>query len=130
MGEELWLPLAGIPQPGPSLVRPVLQSFELVHRPSDEVLVDAQFEEAQLGAVEGPGCGRDRPCGRPPAQIPACGIGEWREGVAPSRSRRTGRETLASSGPHRSAVGARKHVPVDEETRLVLPDSIQPIPCL
>ena len=42
--------------------------------------------------------------------------GEWREGTSPSRSRRTGRETLASSGPHRSAVGVWEQVPVGEET--------------
>jgi hypothetical protein len=50
------------------------QSFELPHGPPDQVLVDAQCEGVQLGAVEGPDCGRDRPFGRPPAQIPACGI--------------------------------------------------------
>ena len=32
------------------------------------------------------------------------GAGEWREGTSPSRSRRTGRETLTSSGPHGSVV--------------------------
>jgi hypothetical protein len=74
--------------------------------------------------------GRDRPCGRPPGQIPACGTGEWREGTSPSRSRRTGRETLASSGPHRSAVGVWKQIPVGEEAGLVLSDSSQPGPGL
>jgi hypothetical protein len=48
------------------------ESLELLHGPSDEVIVDAPCQEAQLGAVEDSVCGRDRPCGRPPAQIPAC----------------------------------------------------------
>ena len=52
--------------------------------------------------------------------------GEWREGTSPSRSRRTGRETLASSGPHRSAVGVWEQVPVGEETGMVLSHSSQP----
>ncbi len=55
-------------------------------------------------------------------------FGEWREGTSPSRSRRTGRETLASSGPHRSADCAWKHVPVSETARLVLTSSIEPGP--
>ncbi len=54
---------------------------------------------------------------------------EVRAGTArTSPSRRTGRETLASSGPHRSAVGTWEHVPVSKETRVVLSDSIEPSP--
>lgn len=34
-------------------------------------------------------------------------IGEWREGASPSRSRRTGREPLDSSGSHHPAVAFR-----------------------
>jgi hypothetical protein len=57
-------------------------------------------------------------------------LGEWREGTSPCRSRRTGRETLASSGPHRSLVGGWKHVPVGKEPGLVLSNSIEPGPSL
>src|SRR5664279_1386468 len=54
MGEQARLtPLNGA-QPLPGPVRPAAQSFELVHRPSNEVLVDAVREGVQLGAVEGP----------------------------------------------------------------------------
>jgi hypothetical protein len=59
-------------QPRPGLHWLVPQSLELVHGPPNEVLVDAPREELQPGAIEGPVCGRDPPCGRPPAQIPAC----------------------------------------------------------
>jgi hypothetical protein len=53
VGKERWLPLPGVSKPGRCLVGPAAQSFELVHGPSDEMLVDAQCEEAKLGAVEG-----------------------------------------------------------------------------
>ena len=60
-------------QPGPSPLGTPPQSLELLHGPPDQVLVDAPCDAIQPGAVERPGCGRDRPFGRPPAQIPACG---------------------------------------------------------
>ncbi len=39
-------------EPGPRLGWLASQSFELVHGPSNEVLVDAHCEGVQLGAVE------------------------------------------------------------------------------
>jgi hypothetical protein len=72
VGEHSRENLAHLGQPVPCPRGLVPESLELLHCPSDEVLVDAPCEGVQLGAVEGPVCGRDRPCGRPPAQIPAC----------------------------------------------------------
>src|SRR5450759_613437 len=80
MGEQARFPLDyGVePRPGPHPL--VLQSFELAHRPANEMFVEAPLQEAQLGAVEGPGRDRDWPWpdesgyGQPPAQIPGCGI--------------------------------------------------------
>src|SRR5215831_17243861 len=53
VGEEGWLVLVYAYQPGerPGGVSP--ESFVLLHGPSDDVLVDAPCEEAQLGAIEG-----------------------------------------------------------------------------
>ena len=92
MDEELRLSLADSVEPCPRLLVVPPQAFVLLHRPPDQVLVYAQCKERQLGAIEGPGCGRDRPCGRPPAQIPACGITalgsclkSWRQSVPPGR---------------------------------------------
>ena len=73
VGEQARLVLIHLLQPGHRFGVLAAESLELVHGPPDEVLVDAPCQETQLGAVEGPGRGRDRPCGRPPAQIPACG---------------------------------------------------------
>jgi hypothetical protein len=52
VGEESWLVLTnGIqPLPRPDWFAP--QSFELLHGPSKEVLVDAQCQGVQLGAIE------------------------------------------------------------------------------
>jgi len=74
MSKEPWGTSNNGVEPGPGPLRPALQSLELTHGPSEEMLVDAPCKEVQLGAVEGSDRGRDRPCGRPPAQIPACGI--------------------------------------------------------
>jgi hypothetical protein len=74
VGEEIRVVLSDSIKPGPCLGWLTSQPFELLHRPSNEMFVDAHREGVQLGAVEGPSCGRDRPYGRPPAQIPACGI--------------------------------------------------------
>ena len=80
VGKEPGLVLSNSIEPGPSLIRLVSQAFELLHGPSNKMLVDAQCEGVQLGAIEGPGRGRDWPWpdesgyGQPPAQIPACGI--------------------------------------------------------
>src|SRR5215472_3238770 len=51
VGEESWLVLVYAHQPGerPGGVSP--ESFVFLHGPSDDVLVDAPCEEAQLGAV-------------------------------------------------------------------------------
>ena len=54
MSEELWLALAGSVEPSPCFGGLASQSFELLHRPSDEVFVDARRDGIQLGAVEGP----------------------------------------------------------------------------
>lgn len=56
--------------------------------------------------------------------------GEWREGASPSRSLRTGHETLASSGPHRSACGRGERPPVGKEPGGPLNDSVEPGPRL
>src|SRR5487761_2488591 len=40
-------------EPSPSLYWLALETFEFVHGPSDEVLVDAPHKEAQLRAIEG-----------------------------------------------------------------------------
>ncbi|QIZ39710.1 transposase [Saccharopolyspora sp. ASAGF58] len=45
----------------------------------------------------------------PAASNRAGGSGEQREGISRSRSRRPGRNSLPSSGPHRSAVDEREH---------------------
>jgi hypothetical protein len=49
-------------------------------------------------------------------------------GISPPGSRRTGRDSLLSSGPHRSAWGAREKPPMDEEPGLALFDCVQPGP--
>ena len=54
MYEESWLTLSGSVKPAPRLVGLASQSFELPHRPSDEMLVDAAGDRKQLGAVEDP----------------------------------------------------------------------------
>ncbi len=54
MGEESWLALAGSVVPSPRFGGLTSQSFELLHRPSDEMFVDAHCDGVQLGAVEGP----------------------------------------------------------------------------
>lgn len=74
VGEQPEGTLAHVGQPFPCPRRLATEALELLHGPSDEMLVDAPCKGTQLGAVEGPDCGRDRPCGRLPAQIPACGI--------------------------------------------------------
>ena len=53
MGEEPRLVRRTASSQARALALPA-QSFELVHRPSNEVLVDAPCEGVQLGAVEGP----------------------------------------------------------------------------
>ena len=53
MSEELWLALTGSVEPSPCLGGLTPQSFELLHRPSDEMFVDARRDGIQLGAVEG-----------------------------------------------------------------------------
>ena len=53
MGEELWLVLAGSVEPSPRFGGLASQSFELLHRPSNDVFVDAHCDRGQLGAVEG-----------------------------------------------------------------------------
>jgi hypothetical protein len=50
------------------------ESFVFPARPPHQCTVEALHEGIQHGLVEAPGRGRDRPCRRPPAQIPACGI--------------------------------------------------------
>jgi hypothetical protein len=51
VSEQRGLTLLDSGQPCPSLGRASSQSLELVHGPSDEVLVDASCEEGQPGAV-------------------------------------------------------------------------------
>ena len=53
MSEELWLALAGSVEPSPCFGGLASQSFELLHRPSDKMFVDARCDGIQLGAVEG-----------------------------------------------------------------------------
>ena len=53
MGEESGLSLASSVQPGPGPGELAPESLELVHGPSDEVLVDVACEGVQRGAVEG-----------------------------------------------------------------------------
>ena len=53
MGEELWLALTGSVEPSPCFGGLASQSFELLHRPSDKMFVDARCDGIQLGAVEG-----------------------------------------------------------------------------
>ena len=54
MSEELWLALTGSVEPSPCFGGLASQSFELLHRPSDKMFVDARCDGIQLGAVEGP----------------------------------------------------------------------------
>src|SRR6476620_6317882 len=54
VGEEPGLVLSNRVQPGPSLGSFPAQSFEFLHGPSNEMLVDMPCEGVQLGAVEGP----------------------------------------------------------------------------
>jgi hypothetical protein len=53
MGEEPWLTLNDGVEPGPGPCWPVPETLELVHGPSDQMLVDAPCDEIQLGAIEG-----------------------------------------------------------------------------
>src|SRR3954452_7918716 len=50
--------------------------------------------------------------------------GEWRGGIAPPRSRRTGHDTLASSGSHCSAI---EQAPVGEQPCLAARNALQPV---
>ena len=52
--------------------------------------------------------------------------GEWREGISPPRSLRTGRDTLASSGSHCSAASIEQ-APVSEKPRLMACDARHPV---
>ena len=52
VGEEPGILLSSSVHPGPRFERLPPQSLEFLHGPSDQVLVDAQCEEVQLGAVE------------------------------------------------------------------------------
>src|SRR3954447_4631195 len=52
--------------------------------------------------------------------------GEWRGGIAPPRSRRTGHDTLASSGSHCSAT-AIEQAPVGEQPCLAARNALQPV---
>src|SRR6185437_7927420 len=52
--------------------------------------------------------------------------GEWRGGVSPPRSLRTGRDTLASSGSPCSAA-SMDQAPVSEKPRLLARDAQQPV---
>ena len=54
MGEEPWFTLNDRIEPGPSPRWLALETLELVHRPPNEVGIDAPHQEVQLGAVEGP----------------------------------------------------------------------------
>ncbi len=54
MSEESGVLLSSSVQPGPRPWRLPPQSFELLHGPPDQMLVDAQCEGVQLGAVEDP----------------------------------------------------------------------------
>ena len=54
VGEEPGLVLSNRVQPGPSLGSFPAQSFEFLHGPSNEMLVDVPCKGVQLGAVEGP----------------------------------------------------------------------------
>ena len=54
MSEELWLALTGSVEPSPCFGGLASQSFELLHRPSNKMFVDARCDAIQLGAVEGP----------------------------------------------------------------------------
>ena len=53
MGEEPGLMLVNSFQPGSCLRELASLSFEFLHDPSDDVLVDTPGNEVQLGAVEG-----------------------------------------------------------------------------
>lgn len=54
MCEESWLALSGSVEPFPRFDGLASQPFEFLHRPSDEMLVDALSNGIQLGAVERP----------------------------------------------------------------------------
>jgi hypothetical protein len=54
MGKQRRLSLPCGIEPAPRPVGPSPESFELLHDPSDEVLVDARCDGVQLGAIEGP----------------------------------------------------------------------------
>ena len=54
MSKEPWSVLSNSIEPDPCLGWLASQSFELVHNPPNDVLVDALCEGVQLGAVEGP----------------------------------------------------------------------------
>src|SRR5450756_316726 len=59
MSEEPGRALASSVPPSPCAFWISLQSFELPHRPSNQMLVDAPCDEMQPGAIEGSGRGRD-----------------------------------------------------------------------
>src|SRR5665213_2079786 len=54
MSEEPWLVLSNRCQPCPRPLGFAPQSFELLHCPSDQMLVDAHCNGLQLGAIEDP----------------------------------------------------------------------------
>ena len=54
MSEELGLALAGSVEPSPRFGGLASQSFELLHRPSDEVFVDARCDGIQLAGGRRP----------------------------------------------------------------------------
>ncbi len=51
MGEEPGIALLFLTQPVPCQLRLPSQSLELLHCPSDQMLVDALCDEIQLGAI-------------------------------------------------------------------------------
>src|SRR5207237_4086415 len=53
VGEQVWLVLIHLLQPGHRFGVLAAESPELLHGPPGEMLVDTPCEEAQLGAVEG-----------------------------------------------------------------------------
>src|ERR1700736_6546206 len=54
VGEEGGLPLACGSQPFPGPGNVALESFELPQGPADEILVEPEGQEGQLGAIEAP----------------------------------------------------------------------------
>ena len=64
VGKEVWLVLTDSIEPGPCRCWLTPQSLELLHCPSNEMLVDAHSKGVQLGAVE-EGGGEDLPLPAP-----------------------------------------------------------------